>query len=259
MQLIHRSPCPDILAQNKAHWTISWVAHYRWRYGVSIEPEQPKKPSDNHWLHDNIRLLLIQDFHNNCGYCGEVLPTPQGKVASKGDVDHFLPKAIYPEHVYQWENYIWSCKPCNQLKKEFYSINFPLLHPCNTEDCSKLLFIEDTGQYVLKNLVNTDIDWKKRLQHSEQKTMLNAVEICKKRQLRISTLRQRFISVESYLEMVKKINAILPAAASDLQQQIDSTIDEIIEIMKSPDFYFLLQQQYKQLLNQYPQVASLLT
>ncbi len=258
MQLIQRSPCPDLLEQKQEQWTISWVAHYRWRCGVSIEPKKPQKPSDNHWLHDDIRLLLIQDFHNNCGYCGEVLPTPQGKVASKGDVDHFLPKAIYPEHVYQWENYIWSCKPCNQLKKEFYSTKFPLLHPCDGNDCSKLLFIENTGQYILDSLVSADSYWQKRLQHSEQKTMLNAVEICKKRRLKISTLRKNFESISNNIKNIASLQSVNPSVTDSLQKHINQDTSNILEIINSPEFYVLLKEHYQLLRREHPQVAKLL-
>lgn len=268
MQFVVRSKCPSLLVDNKAQWTASWISHYRWEGSISDsdEAKQPKKPSDNYWLDDDIRLPLIEDFHNNCGYCGESLPTPKSidqqdkERASKGDVDHFLPKAIYPELVYEWTNYIWSCKPCNQLKKEFYSLNYPLLNPCCEEDCMKLIFIEDTGQYALQTIVSSDKNWRERLKNSEQKTMLNADEIQQKRRLRISTLRQRFASIANYLIMIDQLqiqNTQL-TVVNALQGQIASNIVEIKEIITCPEFYFLLQKQYKILLEDYPQVAALL-
>ncbi len=148
MQYIKRSECPQLLATNQETWTISWVVYYR--VGVEIVP--PKKPTDSHWLKDEIRFLLIKDFHNNCGFCGESIPTPQSLTTrtSKGDVEHFLPKSKYPEFVYEWTNYIWSCKPCNEHKKEFYNVSYPLLNPCRKKDCENLMFSEDTGCYVLQ-------------------------------------------------------------------------------------------------------------
>lgn len=264
MQPIIRSDCPELLAEKQAQWTASWTAHYHWKAGVSIKIERPKKPTDSHWLKDGIRLLLIKDFHNNCGYCGESLPTPHGiaeqdtELASKGDVDHLLPKAFYPELVYEWTNYIWSCKPCNQLKKEFHSVNYPLLHPCCKEDCSKAVFIEDTGRYDLLNIVANDDNWKQRLKNSELKTMLNADEICQKRRLKISMLRQRFTSVVEYLNMIHQLKSTHPDITNSLQEQTDNTITEILEIISSPDFYYLLQEQYQLLLQNHPQVAVLL-
>jgi hypothetical protein len=260
MQLIIRSDCPKLLTENKVQWTAPWVAHYRWKKGISPEIVQLKKPSDGYWRDDKIRLLLIKDFHNNCGYCGESLPTPQGMAeqkterASKGDVDHLLPKAFYPELVYEWTNYIWSCKPCNQLKNNFYSINHPLLNPCCEEDCSKIVFIEDTEQYALQNTVANNDIWRERLKNSEQKTMLNADEICKKRRFKISMLCQRFTSIADYIDMIHKS----PDTANLLQPIVNNDVIEISEIMGVPDFYYLLQEQYQLLLQKHPQVAALL-
>ena len=76
MHFIKRSNCPKILVDNQDKWTAPWVAHYRWQKGVSTETKKPNKPTTGYWRHDEIRLILIKDFHNNCGYCGESLPTP---------------------------------------------------------------------------------------------------------------------------------------------------------------------------------------
>ena len=255
MLLIIRSECPELLTKNKAQWTAPWVAHYRWQSNGSVDQERPKKPTDNHWLKDEVRLLLIRDFHNNCGYCGESLPTPQGILASKGDVDHFLPKSIKPELVYEWTNYIWSCKPCNELKNEFYSVNYPLLNPCYAEDCAMLVFIEDTGRYVLQNTVANNNSWPERFKNSEQKTMLNADEVCQNRRLKISMLRNRFTSVAYYLDMIHP----LPAISNSFQEFIDRDITEILEVVNNtPDFHFLLKEHYQLLRQKYPQVAELL-
>ena len=35
-----------------------------------------------------------------------------------GEVDHFRPKSKYPELVYQWSNWIFSCHDCNLTKRE---------------------------------------------------------------------------------------------------------------------------------------------
>ena len=268
MQFTKRSNCPDLLTEKQAQWTVPWVAHYRWKAGISAEAERPKRPSTSHWLKDEIRLLLIKDFHNNCGYCGEVLPTPQQiekqktKPVAKGDIDHFLPKAKYPELVYEWENYVWSCKPCNQSKKEFYDVAHPLLNPCLKEDCRQLVFIEDTGQYGLRNSVVDDEGWQQRFKNSEQKTMLNAVDTCQKRRLRISTLRQRFASVAANLNMIQQLKTIQPNAdkilfTDHLKGQIKNSITEIEEIRIGSDFYSLLQEKYQMLGQEYPQVAAL--
>ena len=242
------------MAKNQKKWTTAWIAHYRWQKNNSTTPVQPNKPTDNHWLKDEIRLLLIQDFHNNCGYCGEVIPTPQNQLASKGDVDHLLPKAVYPEYVYEWVNYIWSCKPCNEHKQDFYNVNYPLLKPSCFVDCNNLVFNEDTGRYILQDNVANEDYWKERFKNSEFKTMLNSVELCRKRQSKIMFLRGRFESIDRLLPFLNNGTSLSSILQKQLQKQINDSRAEILDIMTSPDFYLLLQNSYQSLCQQYPLV-----
>jgi hypothetical protein len=134
MHFVRRSPCPKLLADNKVKWTAPWLAHYRWGiFGPELS-KQPNKPTTGHWRKDAIRLRLIADFNKNCGYCGMLVPKPviddeDKAIAGKGDVDHFLAKSVHPKFVYDWKNYVWSCKPCNGVKGEFDNPQHPLLNP----------------------------------------------------------------------------------------------------------------------------------
>ncbi len=254
MQFVPRSACPKLLAEKQAGWTAPWLAYYH---------SQGKKPSGSHWLLDDIRLSLIKDFHNNCGYCGQSLPTPQSASVSKGDVDHYLPKKEYPDQVYEWTNYVWSCKPCNGLKWRFNSVEHPLLNPCCKEDCAQLQFVEDTGKYVLKDRVTTDAYWQQRLSTSEQKTCLNADEVCQKRRSEISALRKRFESIAGNIDNVsilqhKGSTTMMNIAVKKIKGQIRSDLEEILVITSSPEFYFLLQERYQRLRKEYQVVAELI-
>ena len=255
MLFVEKNCCPEYLNSNKNTWTSRWIAYYAWEESSGIP--QPSKPSYGHWRDDRIRIPLIENFHNNCGYCGDVIPTPIGSDISKGDVDHFLPKAIFPEKTYEWENYIWSCKPCNQLKGEFHDDEHPLLNPCSNDDCSQLVYIQSTGQYVLNDSIKNDYCWKKRLQHTERKTMINADEICKKRKLRVDSVCQPFQSIANN----KKILDLDPnqSVINVMNRQIEDDLQRIKKILEdAPDFSFLLSSQYEKLLIKFPQVKSLL-
>lgn len=275
MQYVKRSPCPKLLSDNQTLWTKPWLAHYHWQKGISDEPEKPDKPKDGYWREDDIRLLLIKDFHNNCGYCGMSLPTPsltdeeppqplklvregEREFASKGDVDHLQPKAIYPEKVYQWFNYIWSCKPCNQRKQEFDSIEYPLLNPCCEVDCGALAFVENTGRYVLKEKLAEDKYWKKRLSNSIQKTLVNAIEYCDNRRDSISILRRCFTSIERSLNNIKELQGIpeLETVIDSLQQQVTDDKLEIKQNMHNIQFYLLKQAKFHQLQQQFPLASA---
>lgn len=48
-----------------------------------------------------------------CAYCED----------SVGDeVEHLLPKDLYPEQVFVWENYVFSCGPCNGGKRNKFAV-----------------------------------------------------------------------------------------------------------------------------------------
>ena len=42
--------------------------------------------------------------------------------SESSDVEHFWPKAVYPEKAMSWDNFLWACTPCNRRKGD----RFPL-------------------------------------------------------------------------------------------------------------------------------------
>ena len=97
MHWIDRGPEPDGIARVRAHYTQSWVQHYRHRVG--------HRPNDAYWrdFHDDMERV----FYSLCAYCEEIC---------KGEVDHFRPKMRFPELVYDWSNWLFVCHDCNQAK-----------------------------------------------------------------------------------------------------------------------------------------------
>jgi uncharacterized protein (TIGR02646 family) len=51
--------------------------------------------------------------HTKCAYCEQI--------AAK-DVEHFYPKADFPERMFRWDNFLRGCKNCNNAKRD----RFPL-------------------------------------------------------------------------------------------------------------------------------------
>jgi uncharacterized protein (TIGR02646 family) len=54
-----------------------------------------------------INETLQQAFHGKCGYC-------EGIEAET--IDHFLPQIFHPDQVWNWQNYILCCDPCQRRK-----------------------------------------------------------------------------------------------------------------------------------------------
>lgn len=81
-----------------------------------------------YWLDDTIRKSLWESQQKKCCYCER-----KRELKRESDVEHYRPKAKVtedPSHpgywwlAYDWTNYLYACKPCNEAHKKNH---FPLL------------------------------------------------------------------------------------------------------------------------------------
>jgi hypothetical protein len=250
MEFIKRSGEPQLLLDNKVKWTQPWINFYHEKKDQNGELIRNKKPTDNHWLKDDIRQVLISDFKNNCGYCGCSRPTPraadENRTCPRGHVDHYLAKATHPQLTYKWDNYIWSCEACNVEKGEFDNPQDQILNPCCEEDCKQLEFITDTGKYCLSN---EDIDYYERFIHTDQSTMLNSTEIVVRRRNRVKTLKCHFNIISLLLNNIEN---------NDFKLVIKDSITNILNDLEDHEFYYLMQKKFMALRSQHPKIAQLI-
>jgi 5-methylcytosine-specific restriction endonuclease McrA len=63
----------------------------------------------------NIRATLETMCSGNrrCCYCED---------SCADEVEHILPKSLYPKRVFIWKNYLYSCGPCNSKKNNHYAV-----------------------------------------------------------------------------------------------------------------------------------------
>ena len=99
MHWVDRGPEPGGLGVIRLRYTPRWIQYYRSGVG--------SKPTDSRWR--DFHYELGQLFRGLCGYC---------ESPDKGEVDHFRPKSRFPESVYEWSNWIFACRACNQSKRE---------------------------------------------------------------------------------------------------------------------------------------------
>lgn len=110
MHYVDRGPEPRGLKKYRDEYTQRWVEYYEQGIG--------SKPSDSHWSKFHKKLGKIFSFL--CGYCER---------GCKGEVDHFRPKSRFPQNVYDWSNWVFSCHDCNNIKREKWP-NFGYIDPC---------------------------------------------------------------------------------------------------------------------------------
>ncbi|WP_302631371.1 HNH endonuclease [uncultured Clostridium sp.] len=62
--------------------------------------------------HTGFKKILQEDFKYICGYCGK-----DSKLFKEDyQIDHFIPKSIYPEGKGDYYNLVYSCRKCNRNK-----------------------------------------------------------------------------------------------------------------------------------------------
>lgn len=113
---IVKKPKPDILVTNEQSWTQTYLTHL-------ISGDPVPDTIKGRYRHQEIRSSLENETHNKCAYCETYI-----KPASFGDVEHFLPKAKYPNDIFKWENLTLACEVCNRTHKKEHD-NPPLINP----------------------------------------------------------------------------------------------------------------------------------
>jgi uncharacterized protein (TIGR02646 family) len=95
---------------------------------------------------DEIRTALETMAHgrSRCMYCEDGQGT---------DIDHFRPKADYPDHAFSWPNYLLACSYCNSnLKRNQFPTDArgaPLLIDPSVDDPAQHLeFLSTTGEFT---------------------------------------------------------------------------------------------------------------
>ena len=111
---------PKILFDNHKKWTTSLL----------IQLASSKKPNASlatKYRHKKIKEALVQETKGKCVYC-------ESKILHihHGDVEHILPKSIYANQTFTWQNLTLACEICNQNKSNNDpNLNFilnPYLH-----------------------------------------------------------------------------------------------------------------------------------
>ena len=100
MHWVDRGPEPHGLEEVRIRYTPGWVSHCR--------DDGAEKPSDSLW--GRFRDCLRPHFYSICGYCEEEVDQ------SRESVDHFRPKTKFPVLVYEWSNWVFACRECNNSK-----------------------------------------------------------------------------------------------------------------------------------------------
>ncbi|MDM8523306.1 hypothetical protein QUF80_08040 [Desulfococcaceae bacterium HSG8] len=123
IKLESRPPVPDSLKSEK-------VKRIKNKISDKIQAGECLKSVDfePYWRENDVKTSLWRYHHKKCCYCER-----KRDLKRESDVEHFRPKAKVTEDenhsgywwlAYDWTNYLFSCKACNQ---EYKKNRFPLL------------------------------------------------------------------------------------------------------------------------------------
>ena len=90
------------------------------------------------------RLKRMSPGDGQCMYC---------ESGEASHIDHFWPRAAYPDRTYDWSNYLWACAVCNSnYKRDQFPLDSSsqplLLNPVDDEPRDHLELSPGTGKYV---------------------------------------------------------------------------------------------------------------
>ena len=114
---------------------------------------------------------LIEEFNNRCAYCETVLDTAY--------IDNIMPKTLYPQLAYEWENLLPVCPTCSFSKRDLFPVEETnrvplLLNPRidNPEEHLQFLYNGEVlpksvrGEVTIKTLnLNREVLIKRRLEY----------------------------------------------------------------------------------------------
>jgi hypothetical protein len=228
---------PETLLEYKKTETYLWIEYYK----RDKKTQKSTKPQIR-WRENPIIEPLSNLFLNNCGYCGkatDIKSIPDKKYFT-GQVDHYYPISRFPEKVYDWDNYIWSCSDCNGPggKHSYYHPEILIFNPCWKEDMDCLIFDRIRGTYRLKKKYEKDMLIKKRFHITEEKTYINT-DIRTMGRKKITERLEQFISDFKYYSLLK--NCGIQEYEEEYQLEYNNTVKQLKQfINETTDFKFLV-------------------
>ncbi|WP_286776854.1 MULTISPECIES: HNH endonuclease [Sphingobacterium] len=108
---------PQSLINNGDNWTKDLMIDF---YQTSVID----KTKQNKYNKPDIKQALIDETNEKCAYC-------ESKVTHiyPGDIEHIIPKSLYPRLTFSWNNLTFGCFWCNNKKRDFLSKECMILNP----------------------------------------------------------------------------------------------------------------------------------
>jgi uncharacterized protein (TIGR02646 family) len=125
---LQRGPEPAVLLREGPNWLKALQDAIK-KYGsYKSIPDAEKDRLIVNYRHADIQMALRASSHGKCAFC-ECHPAEGGYM----QVEHFKPKAIYPDSTFEWINLLPSCGPCNVSKSNHDTVTDPIINPYDVD------------------------------------------------------------------------------------------------------------------------------
>lgn len=102
---------PSVLEENAEKWTKELMDNIDKYGGYEKIPQEVKNSMWVHYREKEIKKILFDSSHGKCAFC-EAKPAESGNI----EVEHFMPKSLYPSKAFEWTNLLPVCRKCNDSK-----------------------------------------------------------------------------------------------------------------------------------------------
>ncbi len=212
---------------------------------LSGKNKKEKKTTLSGWANKIIQEPLSKCFKENCGYCGKQVLYNKTKYENEneGDVEHYIPKLKNNLLAFEWSNYIWSCKTCNQiLKRDFFNYTYPLLNPTKEADCKCLQY--EKGRYtIIEEIKDYDI-YKKRLETTEKDTRINYNTNIDQRKALYNSIDIRIESISRVQKELIFKDILEQKRVNELENSYQEKIKELKDSLKYASYKFLIKEVF---------------
>ncbi|GAB3421963.1 HNH endonuclease [Niabella aquatica] len=116
-----KRPKPQVLINNGLQWTTDLMQHV---FAGTSAPDHVK----GRYRHHDVKQAVMLETNEKCAYC-ESYVTHQ----YPGDIEHIIPKAVYPRLTFAWDNLSFVCYWCNNYKSDTVDKTCKLLNPYKDE------------------------------------------------------------------------------------------------------------------------------
>lgn len=149
MRWIDRGAEPDGVAGYAQRYTPGWVDYFQNRVGG--------RPSDFLW--SVFRPTLGSRSNNICWYCERQCDTEAEVGGLAPTVDHFRPISRFPQLAYEWSNWIFSCRRCNEDNKQDKWPDSGYVDPCAADVTERPEHYFDYDTATGEIVANDGISW----------------------------------------------------------------------------------------------------